>query len=129
MKKSITKKDKKLMIDSGRLPEFVRMSRRPGIAKNYFDKNKKDIYSSDSIVLLTDSGVIGVKPPRYFDRLYDIENPKHLALLKTRRLAFMSRRDALIRSKTELPPWEYLQNAFRKKSISALALKRKLQKF
>lgn len=47
-------------------PEFTRMSRRPGIGREYFDQNWEEIYQSDSIQL--PNGDLR-KPPKYFDRI------------------------------------------------------------
>lgn len=54
----------------GVLPEFCRMSRRPGIGLGFFEKFKDKIYTDDTIVLPApsrDKSLI-VKPPKYFDR-------------------------------------------------------------
>lgn len=47
-------------------PEFVLMSRKPGIAREYFEDHKEIIYPRDNIVLL---GGRTSRPPRYFDSL------------------------------------------------------------
>lgn len=65
---------------------FTRMSRRPGIARQYFDDNKEHIYQYDKLVLPGGYGkVIEIKPPRYYDNLYNIEQPEDLLLIKERR--------------------------------------------
>ena len=66
-------------------PEFALMSRKPGIAKQYFDDHKEDIYRFDELYLkLSDGGKI-VKPPRYYDRLYDLEEPDLMKAVKEQR--------------------------------------------
>lgn len=68
------------------IPEFLLMSRRPGIAKNYYLTHKDKIYASDCLNYLTkDLKLKSVKPSRYFDSLYDLEQPEHLAILKEQR--------------------------------------------
>lgn len=47
-------------------PEYIVMSRRPGIAKQYFEDNADKIYKYDKIVL--PGGKLST-PPRYFDNL------------------------------------------------------------
>lgn len=47
-------------------PEFVCMSRRPGIGRQYFDDNFEDIYQHDGLVL---PGGKFTTPPRYFDSI------------------------------------------------------------
>lgn len=46
------------------VPEFNKMSLRPGVGKQFFDKYKTDIYPNDYLVV---NGVKS-KPPRYYDK-------------------------------------------------------------
>ena len=64
-------------------PEYVSMSRRKGIAKEWFDKNWRDIYveGQDSIVINGKK----VRPPKYYDTQYEIVNPSDLNFLKNQR--------------------------------------------
>lgn len=48
-----------------RRPEFVTMSRRPGLAFNYYQQYKTEILAHDSIIMNGHE----VKPPRYYDKL------------------------------------------------------------
>ncbi|UZQ30587.1 MAG: hypothetical protein OHM56_03370 [Spiroplasma phoeniceum] len=61
-------------------PEKLYMSK--GIGKNYFDEFKDQIYKFDVVNLNTDKGLFKVQPPRYFDRLYEKQNSKHLEEIK-----------------------------------------------
>lgn len=70
---------------SGRVPEFVRMSRKPGIGREYYEKNKDNIYATDEIFISTSKRVFKVKPSRYYDKLYDIDSPEEMALIKKQR--------------------------------------------
>ena len=65
----------------GRLPEFLLMSRRPGIGRPWFDKYGSDVFPSDEVI------VRGVKcrPPRYYDQLLAVRNPDELERLKLKR--------------------------------------------
>lgn len=67
------------------VPEFSDMSRRPGIARRYYDDHGKDIYENAYINVSTPKGGRKFKPPRYFDRLFDIDCPGALDELKERR--------------------------------------------
>lgn len=67
-------------------PEFVLMSRRPGIGREYYDKNKGELYNYDYINVKTDKGGKKFKPPRYYDTLYEIENPEKMQEIKEKRL-------------------------------------------
>lgn len=60
----------------GRIPEFSRMSK--GLAKDWFDDYKDNIYSIDRIVVRGHE----CKPPRYFDKLLEKENPELLEQVK-----------------------------------------------
>lgn len=66
---------KKPRLDTGELvkvdPEYCTMSRRPGIAKGWFDKFKDDVYPSDFVA------VNGKKcrPPRYYDKQLEKVDP------------------------------------------------------
>lgn len=51
-----------------RHPEFVTMSRKPGIASAWFDKFHQDVYPGDRVVL---RGGLSLLPPRFFDKLYE----------------------------------------------------------
>lgn len=50
--------------------EFVGMSRRPGIAKTWYDKNSDTIYTFDKVYYLKGEEVQEAQPPKYFDRLF-----------------------------------------------------------
>lgn len=64
-------------------PEFVNMSRNPGIAREYFNKNWKEIYNVDKVVLPNGRSC---KPASYFDKLYDIECSEDLERIKSDRV-------------------------------------------
>lgn len=76
---------KSVDLDSGefiqRKPEYTTMSRRPGIGKDYFDTWNSDIYPSDEVILRN----IVMKPPKYYDSLYEILYPDELARIKALR--------------------------------------------
>lgn len=64
--------------------EYVTMSRRPGIAKSWFDKYKSDVYPHDYFVR---RGGVKMPPPRYFDGLYELEDPIDMARIKLHRMS------------------------------------------
>lgn len=66
-------------------PEFSLMSRKPGIGRLYYDDHKEEIYEKGSIYLSTAKGGMKVKPPRYYDSLYDIEYPVEMEHIKKMR--------------------------------------------
>lgn len=66
--------------------EFFRMSRRPGIGRAYYEKNKDKIYEKDELIIQKyGGGVMKVRPPKYYDKLYDIENPEQFEKIKKQR--------------------------------------------
>lgn len=66
-------------------PEFNLMSRRPGIGKQWFEEHKDSIYENQEIFLSTMKGGMKVRPPSYYDKLYDVENPEESERIKTAR--------------------------------------------
>lgn len=66
--------DKKLTGERGieaygeKIPPYTNMSLRPGIGAPFLERYGEDIYSKDFIVIRDG---IKVKPPRYFDSIYD----------------------------------------------------------
>lgn len=70
---------------NGLTPEYVTMSRRPGIGKEYFDLHKDQIYKFDEIILKLDDGGKIIKPPKYYDSLFEAEDPSAYEEIKERR--------------------------------------------
>jgi hypothetical protein len=66
----------------GRQPEFITMSRRPGIARNWYEKFYSDVYPADSCVVRP--GLI-CRPPKYYDNLYDLQEPDIFSGIKLKR--------------------------------------------
>lgn len=87
--KKVTGKNAKdhyeLMLPDGELvtrkPEYVTMSRRPGLASAWFQKYSSDVYPSDFIVMREKK----IKPPKYYDRLYEHTYPEEIAEIKIKR--------------------------------------------
>lgn len=55
----------------GMEPEFIRMSRRPGIAGDYFEINKEKILVDDKIYIYKHGGSVALTPPRFFSKLME----------------------------------------------------------
>ena len=68
----------------GKTPEYIVMSRRPGIGRDWLEKYQTDVYNYDYVVIRN-----GVKcrPPKYYDNLYDKINPERMEVIKYRRKA------------------------------------------
>ena len=65
-----------------RKPEYITMSRRPGIGRKYYEEYGKEIYNHDKCVIR--EGLL-TKPPKYYDSLFDAQNPEDFLLLKEKR--------------------------------------------
>lgn len=68
----------------GKVPEYVTMSRRPGIARKWFESFKDDVYPSDFVVIRDG---IKCRPPRYYDSIYDLQDPDSFATIKSKRIS------------------------------------------
>ena len=65
-----------------RAPEYVTMSRRPGIGCGWFEKYHPDVFPHDHVVI---NGV-PCHPPRYYDTLYDVLLEGNMDKLKGSRI-------------------------------------------
>lgn len=69
-----------------RLPEYINMSRRPGIGMTRYQESKYDIYENDKILLKKAlSDAVYQKPPKYFDKLFEEEEEEQMKVIKARR--------------------------------------------
>lgn len=73
---------------STRVPEFVRMSRGGrgglgGIGRSWFNRFKSDIYPDDFAVINGKK----VRPPKFYDGLYEVSNPNEFSVIKADRVA------------------------------------------
>lgn len=75
-------------------PEYVTMSRRPGIGRGWFDKFKSDVYPRDSRVI---KGV-DTKPCKFYDSLYELSDPVGFSSMKLDRMVAAS---ALVEDNSE----------------------------
>jgi hypothetical protein len=64
-----------------RQQEYSTMSRRPGIAGLWFAKHKSDVFPSDNIHINGRE----MRPPKYYDRLYEIDNQEIMDEIKKNR--------------------------------------------
>lgn len=62
----------------GRKPEFLVMSRKPGIARAWYDQFSSDVYPSDEVVVRGKQ----TRPPRYYDQILEKDNPVLLEKIK-----------------------------------------------
>lgn len=64
-------------------PEYVTMSRRPGIGKGWYDKFKLDMYPSGFRIIDGRK----VSPARYYDSLFEVDDPGVFDVVKRERLS------------------------------------------
>ena len=72
-------------IQNGLLPEFSLMSRKPGIGRLWFDDHKETLYNTSIINVSTSKGGLKLKPPRYYDNLFDLVDSDRLEEVKADR--------------------------------------------
>ncbi|QCS36519.1 replication initiator protein [Capybara microvirus Cap3_SP_443] len=68
-----------------KIPEYVIMSRNPGIGKFYYDQKKDEIYETDEIIIHKHGATIKAKPGKYFDGYYAAEEPEKMEVIKRKR--------------------------------------------
>lgn len=71
------------------LPEFIRMSRRPGIGASFYEKYKTDIFPADSSPVPGHGHVELV--PRYYKEILSAQDPLTLALVKDLRKNYIAK--------------------------------------
>lgn len=64
------------------LPEYITMSRRPGLAGDWYRQYHSDVHPSDFIIYKGKK----YRPPRYYDKLFEEMDPERLEVIKTLRM-------------------------------------------
>lgn len=67
---------------NGRVPEYITMSRRPGIGRFWIDKYFPQVYKEDKVVY--GLGKVA-KPPRYYDKVFSAISPVHFEVISKKR--------------------------------------------
>lgn len=63
-------------------PPYSTMSRRPGIGMDWYNQFKCEVYAADSVVVRGRQ----VKPPRFYDGQFELENPETMRAIKRARV-------------------------------------------
>lgn len=63
-------------------PEYITMSLKPAIGRDWFEKFSSDVFPSDFLIVNGNK----VKPPKYFDKLLEQREPLLLEAIKLRRI-------------------------------------------
>ena len=106
-------------------PEFTLMSRRPGIARQYYDEHP-GLYDFDFINISTPKGGKRFRPPRYFDKLFEIDFPEKSAELKALRTKLAREAQEARLASTSLQSDELMQVQEDKLSNRLKSLRRSL---
>lgn len=69
----------------GEIPEFVRMSRRPGIGAKYFDIYKEQMYRKGNNGIVSIRSGVTSNTPRYYDNMYEKLDQTHIDNIKKQR--------------------------------------------
>lgn len=85
LKKALKGYSKELYTQNGLEPEFVLMSRRPGIGFKYYEDHRDAIYEFDQIIQRSPDGGRKAKPPKYYDSHLEKDNPELYNLIKQNR--------------------------------------------
>lgn len=103
--------------EEGIEPEFVRMSRRPGIGSTWYEKYQSDIFPRGYAVI---RGGIKSSVPRYYSNKYDLSNPLSMKQIKE------LRKDAMAKQWRNNTP-QRLRIRERIKTQQIISLKRNLE--
>lgn len=67
-----------------RLPsEYVTMSLKPAVGKRWLERYQSDVYPDDTVVMRGKE----MKPPRYYDKMFELGDPEGFAKIKEERVA------------------------------------------
>lgn len=89
----------------GKEPEYQICSNRPGIGRKWFEKYSSDVYPEDSVLYPTRNGKkVRIRPPKYYDNLYDKFNPEDFAEVKKVRELWISSQEKKIGFDIEKTP-------------------------
>lgn len=93
-----------------RQPEFIMPSRAPGIARPFYDLHRDEIYAFDKLVFkVRENSSVMQKPPKYFDYLYDLDDPDGMDDIKLSRKHSALASEEYRQAHSDLSWEEYLQ--------------------
>lgn len=84
---------------------FSLMSRKPGIAYQYYFDHPNGMLNDRFVI----KNGLEVKPPRYFSKLFEIDNPEESAIMKEQRMKIGAAYQKLELERTDLSLSDYLQ--------------------
>ena len=109
MKKITDNPDKTKYWKNGMYPEFVRMSRRPGIGMDYYNENWETIYENDKLYVKNFHGqTIEVKPPKAWDKKFKESHPQEWFNIQRSRKEGAERSRKLLQEMTDMSDLQML---------------------
>lgn len=69
-----------------RQPEYITMSRRPGIAREWFERFHTDVFPHDLCVVRSGRKEMKARPPKYYDKLFDLQDSSTFCQIKEKRV-------------------------------------------
>lgn len=105
-------------------PEFVTMSRKPGLSRNYFDVKGVELFDFDRIYLDTGSSSKEFVPPRYYKRLFDELDPEEARRRSEKRMEVATARMLSKRKQTSVSYLDMLEIEEKMKQKQIKTLKR-----
>lgn len=125
MKKMKGRVEDEFYFQNGMSPEFIRMSRMPGIGLDFFTSNFQKIYANDEIILKGHKEKIQpIKPPEYYDEKFAELHPDIMADIKEHRKRIAKEQNKLKNAQTSLTEKERLKIEERTKISKWNTLKR-----
>lgn len=129
----ITKKingegSEQLYAANGKIKEFMRVSRMPGIGEPYYQKHKDEIYKNGYITIKNLEGTHKVTPPTYFDDLFKKEHPGEFLKIQRERRQRAENKNRLKAEQTSLFLKDQLEIEERSKETNNIALVRMMEK-
>lgn len=65
---------------------FLCMSTKPAIGKEWYNTFKDDVFPNDKVVFYRNGEPVITRPPRYYEKLFELENPALFEAIKQKRL-------------------------------------------
>ena len=106
-------------------PPFTLMSRKPGIGRDFYDDHP-DVYQHEFINVSTKNGGKKFRPPKYFDRLLEQDDPELFVQLKEQRKERAKETQQAKAAKSTMSFMQALEVAESNKLASVKKLKREL---
>ena len=110
MKKLTMETDKTVYWSKGKEPEFIRMSRRPGIGSKYYELHKEEIYKYDEVKFKNFHGkTCTFKPNHAWDKKFEEEFPERMEEIKKSRIEASERSRKLLQELTNATDKQLLE--------------------